>query len=77
MTILFMILTVHTTPNAKKTEITGWLDDNTVKIKIAALPREGKANKELIRFLAEFYKKPKSTIKIVRGATTKIKQVKI
>jgi uncharacterized protein (TIGR00251 family) len=72
-----MILTVHATPNAKKTEITGWLDDNTVKIKIAARPREGKANEELILFLAEYYKKPKSTIKIIRGATTRIKQVEM
>ncbi|MFA6132125.1 MAG: DUF167 domain-containing protein [Patescibacteria group bacterium] len=72
-----MILTVHASPNAKKTEIVGWLDDNTVKIKIAAPPREGKANEELIRFLAEYYKKPKTAIKIVRGATTKIKQIEV
>lgn len=72
-----MILTVHASPNAKKTEVTGWLDDNTVKIKIAAPPREGKANKELVRFLAEYYKKPKAAIKIVRGTLTKIKQVEI
>ncbi len=72
-----MILTIHAAPNAKKTEITGWLDDNTVKIKIAAPPREGKANEELVRFLAEYYKRPKSTIKLVRGATTRIKQVEI
>jgi len=72
-----MLLTIHATPNAKKTEITGWLDDNTVKIKIAAPPKEGKANQELIRFLAEYYKKPKSSIKIVRGAMTKIKQVEV
>lgn len=72
-----MILTVHASPNARKTEITGWLDENTVKIKIAAPPREGKANKELIRFLAKYYKKPKSAVKIICGAKTKIKQVEI
>lgn len=72
-----MILTIYASPNAKKTEIIGWLDDNTVKIKIAAPPREGKANEELLCFLAEYYKKPKSLIKIIRGATTKIKQVEI
>ena len=72
-----MLLTIHATPNAKKTEITGWLDDNTVKIKIAAPPRDGKANQELIRFLAEYYKKPKSSIKIVRGVMTRIKQVEV
>jgi len=72
-----MLLTIHATPNAKKTEITGWLDDNTVKIKIAAPPRDGKANQELVRFLAEYYKKSKSSIKIVRGAMTRIKQVEV
>jgi uncharacterized protein (TIGR00251 family) len=72
-----MILTIHATPNAKKTEITKWLDDNTIKIKIVAPPREEKANEELIRFLAEYYKRPKSSIKLVRGAMTKIKQVEI
>lgn len=72
-----MLLTIHTIPNAKKTEITGWLENNTVKIKIAAPPREGKANEELIRFLAEFYKRPKSSIKLARGAMTKIKRVEL
>jgi len=72
-----MLLTVHIQPNAKKNEIVKWLDETTVKIKIAAPAKEGKANKELIDFLAKTWKVSKSSVEIVRGTTTKMKQITI
>ncbi len=72
-----MILTVHIQPNAKKSEIVKWLDEDTIKIKIAAPAVDGKANQALIEFLAEHFAKPKSSIRIVRGLTTRMKQIQI
>jgi len=72
-----MIITVHVQPNAKKSEIVKWLDEDTVKIKIAAPAIEGKANYELICFLADHFSIAKSKIKIVRGLTTRMKQIEI
>lgn len=71
-----MLLTIHVTPNAKRNELQ-WLDKDTVKIKVAASATEGKANKALIDFLSEHFDLPRSQIRLVRGATARIKQVDV
>ncbi len=71
-----MILTVHVHPNAKKNALE-WLDEDTVKVRIAAPATEGRANKALIAFLAEHFDLPKSKIRIVRGLTTRMKHIEI
>ncbi|HLD17617.1 MAG TPA: DUF167 domain-containing protein [Patescibacteria group bacterium] len=72
-----MILTIHVQPNAKQTRLSTWLDENTVKICLAAPPRDGKANRELLLFLADLFKTPPSSLCLARGATGRIKWVKI
>ena len=71
-----MLLTVHVSPNAKQKSIE-WLDEDTVKVRITAPAVDGKANKALIEFLAEHFDVRKSKIQIVRGLTTRMKQVEI
>lgn len=46
----FMIKVI---PRAKKTEFVGMLDDGSYKIRLKAVPEDGKANRELLRFLEE------------------------
>lgn len=60
-------ITVRVTPRMAKNEIYGILDDGTVKIRLTAPPVEGKANKELVRFLADVLEMPVSAIEIVAG----------
>ena len=72
-----MLLTVHIHPNAKKNEIVKWLDETTIKIKIAAPAKEGRANKELIDFLAKTWKVSKSCVEIVRGTNIRMKHIMI
>lgn len=71
-----MFLKVKVTPNAKKNQIVGWLDD-TLKIKISAEAKEGKANKELIKFLAKEFEISKREIEIVKGSKERNKLLKI
>ncbi len=71
-----MILTVHVKPNARKNSIE-WIDEDTLKVSVPAVPENGKANKAVIELLAEELKLQKSQIEIVRGLTAKIKQIKI
>lgn len=52
-----------------KNEIYGILDDGTVKIRLTAPPVEGKANKELIKFLSKILDVPVSSIEIIAGQT--------
>ena len=77
-----MKLALKVTPGAKKNEILGWEDDypqvgRVLKVKIAAPPVEGKANKEIVLFLAKSLKVPKSSIEVVHGTSGRIKLVEI
>lgn len=60
-----------------KNEIHDILADGTVKIRLTAPPVDGKANKELARFLAEVLDVPVSSIEILAGLTGHDKIVSI
>ena len=62
-------LTIRVTPRARKTEFAGILEDGTLRIRVAAPPVEGKANNELINFLARALRVHKNRIEIVAGFT--------
>ncbi len=69
-------LAVQITPNAKKTEVIGVLDD-ALKLKLQAQPIDGKANDALIRYLAAVLKLPRSAITITHGLSNKKKLLEI
>ncbi|MFH1225960.1 MAG: DUF167 domain-containing protein [bacterium] len=69
-------LKVKITTRAKRNEIVGWQDD-TLKIKLKAVPRDGKANEALLDFLAKKWNVSKSEIKIIRGLKSKNKVLEI
>lgn len=71
-----MILTVHVKPNARATTLE-WLDEDTLKISVTVPPEKGKANKAVIEVIAKELKIAKTTIKLIRGGTTRIKQFEI
>ncbi|MEE1265408.1 MAG: DUF167 domain-containing protein [Akkermansia sp.] len=77
-----MKLALKVTPGAKKNEILGWEDDypqvgRVLKVKIAAPPVEGKANKEIVLFLAKALGIPKTSVEVVHGTSGRIKLVEI
>jgi len=76
-----MKINIRLTPNAKKTELlseeTNLFGEKFLRIKVNAPPVEGKANKELIRFLSEHFHTAKSNIKILQGETSRDKIVEI
>ena len=77
-----MKLAVKVTPGASRSEITGWEEDHpqagrVLKLRIAAPPVEGKANKEVVAFLAKSLGVPKSTIQLLHGSTGRIKLLQI
>ena len=45
--------TIKVIPRAKKTEFVGTFDDGSYKIRLRAVPEDGKANEELLRYLEE------------------------
>ena len=68
-----IIVNIKISPNAKKNEIIK--TEIETKIKITALPVDGKANKALIEFLSKTFKIPKTSIKILKGETSKEKTI--
>ncbi len=69
-------LTVYVVPKASKSQLVG-LYGGALKIRLAAAPVDGAANKELVAFIAKLLKVSKSAVSIVRGHTSKRKIVKI
>ncbi len=51
--------------------------NNRVKIKIKAAPVDGKANKEIIQWLAKKCGVPQSSVEIIRGHTSREKTVRM
>jgi len=73
----FLYLRIKTRPGAGKTEIKGIMADGTIKINVAAPAVKGKANQELVNFLAEEFGVKKGGVSMISGAGEKLKLVKI
>ncbi len=71
-----LYLSIHVQPRASRRAITG-IHDGALKIAITAPPVEGKANKEVVAFLADFFKIPKREISIVSGLQSRKKRCRI
>ncbi len=71
-----MTLTIQTTPNAPRSQIVGWQGER-LKVKVKAPAVEGKANAELIRFLAETFGVRASAVTLLRGETARLKVVRL
>ena len=70
-------ITVKVMPRSRKTEVAGLMADGTIKIRVAAPPTGGAANKALVEFLAQSLSLPKSQIDIIAGETTERKLVSL
>jgi uncharacterized protein (TIGR00251 family) len=69
-------LSVQISPNASRSEVVGWIGDK-LKIKIKAPAVEGKANAELLRFVAEKAGVRPNRVTILRGEISRAKVLQI
>ena len=69
-------LKVHVQPRASKDGIEGLWGD-ALKVKLNAPPLEGKANKALMRFLAERFGLAPSQVEIIAGRRSRNKLLRI
>jgi uncharacterized protein (TIGR00251 family) len=72
-----MDLVVKVVPKSAKTELAGVLPDGTWKIKVAAAPERGKANRALCEFLARHLGVAVSRISIVSGEASRVKRIRV
>lgn len=71
-----MILSVRVIPRSPKSAISGRRGDAIV-IRLAAPPVDGAANDALVDYLARLFGRPKRDVRIVSGAKSRDKRVKI
>jgi uncharacterized protein (TIGR00251 family) len=71
------MITVRVTPRGGRDAIDGWSDDGTLRVRVSAAPAGGKANDAVVRLLARALNVPPSSVSIVRGTASRIKQVSL
>ena len=69
-------MALYIQPNAPKSEVVGVYQDR-LKIRIQAVPVDGRANAEVVAFLSEIFSVPKSAVEIISGDTGRNKFVAI
>lgn len=75
-----LYIKIKARPGASETKIKRILkneNEEIFKIDIAGVPENGRANQELIRFLAEEFAVFRKNVKIVSGLNSRVKIIKI
>jgi hypothetical protein len=74
-------LRIKVLPKSAKNEVTEIMNDDsgeqTIKIRIKAVPEKGRANAELIKFLSDELSIPKDKIFIISGKTSHLKLIRL
>ncbi|MCW8444427.1 DUF167 family protein [Fluoribacter gormanii] len=71
-----LTLRLYVQPGAKKTEIVG-LHEGELKIRLNTPPIEGRANKALLKYIAQTFKVPARQITLQRGDKSRHKVLTI
>jgi uncharacterized protein (TIGR00251 family) len=69
-------IAVRAQPRASRTEIVGRQGDR-LKVRLAAPPVDGAANKELEKLVAKVLGVPRSSVEVVRGASGRDKTIRV
>lgn len=70
------VLSLAVVPQARRTGADG-LHDGALRVRLLAPPVDGKANDALLAWLADELDLPRRALRLVRGATSRRKQVEI
>ena len=71
-----MLVKVHVVPKSKRVEIRE-LTEKCLRVKLLSPPIDGRANSELLKLLARYYKKSKSAIRIKKGIRSRNKLIEV
>ena len=72
-----MDLKIKVIPRSPRSEIAGTMADGTLKVRIKAVPEDGKANRELCSFLAKHFGVDAAKVELLAGATSTRKLVRL
>lgn len=71
-----MVLVIHAQPGARESAFAG-LHGESLKVRLAAPALEGRANKELCRFLAAAFGVPQGAVELLSGEGSRHKRVRV
>ncbi len=71
-----LVLRVRVTPGAPKNELRG-VRDGELWVRVAAAPEKGRANLELVRYLAGLLGVPRSSVTLSAGGTSRHKRLSL
>ena len=73
------VICVRVNPKSSRDEIDGWIEDGAgrvyLKVQVRAVPENGAANKAVCQVMAKTLGVPKSSVSVVSGDASRIKQV--
>ncbi len=73
------VLRIRVTPNASKCGVSGTFSDSIgavfLKISLISVPEKGKANQELIKYLAKTLHESKESFSLLSGETDRCKKI--
>lgn len=72
-----IVINLKIKPAASQSEWAGSLDNGTVKINLKAQAEDGKANQELLKFLAKEFAVRENSVKILKGKISRNKLVAV
>ncbi|MEZ5999315.1 DUF167 domain-containing protein [Hyphomonas sp.] len=74
-------LTVRVQPKASADRVEDWAEDDAgrkfLKIRVRAVPEDGKANDAVQKLVAKWLGVPKSAVRVVTGGKTRLKGLEI
>ncbi len=71
-----VVIAIKAVPGAKRTEVVGRLGDR-LKVRIAAPPEDGKANRAICTLLAEALNVPPRCVEIIHGSSSADKLIRV
>ena len=71
-----LVLALHVQPGSKRTEVAGTFGD-ALKVRLAAPPVDGRANAELVRWIADAFGVPKRNVTLLLGTASRNKTVRV
>ncbi|PIF02956.1 MAG: YggU family protein [Desulfococcus sp.] len=69
-----LVLRIYVQPRASRNAVAG-VHDSRLKLRLAAPPVDGAANKMCLKYLAKLLKRPKSDLEIISGASSRNKRI--
>ena len=72
-----LTISIRVHPHAKKTALTDILQDGSLKISVRSAAEDGRANKELLKYLSQLFRVEISMIEVLEGETYGKKAIRI